>query len=67
MKEFVKIAVGMILVLALSPLAGFWIVALVGAALILLPASAAIAKLAPETWKHIEHHLFPRASFWSAS
>ena len=42
MKEFFKIAVCVILVVALAPFAGFWIVALVGAGLILLPLGAAL-------------------------
>jgi len=67
MKEFIKIALCAIVVLALSPLAGFWIVALVGAGLLLLPMSAAIATTCPETWKHIEDSLFSRTSSLSAS
>ncbi len=66
MKEL-KIAVCVILVLALSPLVGFWIVALVGAGLLLLPIGAAVATAFPETWKHIEDNLFSRNSFLSAS
>ena len=67
MKEFFKITVCVILVLALSPFAGFWIVALVGAGLLLLPIGAAIATACPETWKHIEDGLFSRTSSLSAS
>ena len=67
MKELLKIAVCAILVLALSPLAGFWIVALVGAGLLLLPIGAAVATAFPKTWKHIEDNLFSRNSFLSAS
>ena len=67
MKEFFKIAVFVILLLALSPFAGFWIVALVGAGLLLLPIGAAIATACPETWKHIEDGLFSRTSSLSAS
>jgi hypothetical protein len=67
MKESIKIAVCAIVVLALAPLAGFWIVALVGAMLLLLPMSAAIATAFPETWKHVEESLFSRTSSLSAS
>ncbi len=67
MKEFFKIAVCAILVLTLAPVAGFWIVALVGAALLLLPMSAAIATAFPEAWKQIEDSLFSRTSSLSAS
>ncbi len=67
MKELLKIAVCAVLVLALSPLAGFWIVALVGAGLLLLPIGAVVAKTCPETWKHIENNLFSRTFFPSAS
>ncbi len=67
MKEFFKIAVCAILVLMLAPVAGFWIVALVGAALLLLPMSAAIATAFPEAWKQIEDSLFSRTSSLSAS
>ena len=65
MKEFFKIAVCVILVVALAPFAGFWIVALVGAGLI-LPLGAALAKTRPETWKHIQDSLFSRISSLSA-
>lgn len=67
MKEFIKIAACAIVVLALSPLAGFWIVALVGTGLLLLPIGAALATICPETWKHIEDSLFSRTSTLSAS
>lgn len=67
MKELFKITVCVILVLALSPLAGFWIVALVGTGLLLLPIGAALATTCPETWKRIEDSLFSRTSSLSAS
>ncbi len=67
MKEFIKIAVCAIVVLVLSPLAGFWIVALIGAALLLLPMSAAIATAFPKTWRHIEDSLLSRTSSLPAS
>lgn len=60
MMNLLKIVVVVLLVLALSPLAGFWIVALVGAGLILLPLGAVMAKVFPETWKHLEHSLLPQ-------
>ncbi|MBK8185524.1 MAG: hypothetical protein IPK63_22550 [Candidatus Competibacteraceae bacterium] len=58
MKNMTKIAVFIVLVLALSPFAGFWIVALVGAGLILLPASAVVSTFFPKTWHRIEESLF---------
>ncbi|QQS54837.1 MAG: hypothetical protein IPM89_03050 [Candidatus Competibacteraceae bacterium] len=60
MKNIIKIAVLTIVVLVLSPVLGFWIVALVGAALFLLPAGAAVSVLFPKTWRHIEDSLFSR-------
>jgi hypothetical protein len=67
MKELLKIAVCAILVLALAPVLGFWIVALIGAGLLLLPIGTLVATTFPETWKHIEDHLFARNSSLSAS
>ena len=60
MRNIIKIAVLAIVVLALSPALGFWIVALVGAALFLLPAGAAVSVLFPKAWRHIEGSLFSR-------
>ena len=62
MKELLKIAVGAILILALAPLAGFWIVALVGAGLLLLPIGTVVATAFPKTWKHIENNWSSRGS-----
>jgi hypothetical protein len=67
MNELFKIVVCAVVMLALSPLAGFWIVALVGAGLLLLPLSAAIATAFPEMWKHVEDSLFARSSSLSAT
>ncbi len=60
MKDIIKMAVLAIVVLALSPALGFWIVALLGAALFLLPAGAAVSVLFPKAWRHIEDSLFSR-------
>lgn len=61
MKDITKIAVFAILVLALSPFAGFWIVALIGAGLLLLPVGAVISTFFPKAWRHIEGSLFSRS------
>jgi hypothetical protein len=52
----IKMAVLAILVLALSPFVGFWIVALVGAALFLLPVGATVLALFPRTFRQAEDH-----------
>jgi hypothetical protein len=67
MRDIIKIAVFAIVVLALSPLAGFWIVALVGAALVLLPAGAVISAAFPKAWKQIENSLSSRTHFLPAA
>lgn len=58
MKNMTKVAVFTLLVLALAPFAGFWIVALIGAGLLVLPVSAVISKYFPDTWHHIEASVF---------
>lgn len=63
MSNIIKIAVLAIVILALSPVLGFWIVALLGAALFLLPAGAAVSVLFPKAWHHIEDSLFSRTHF----
>lgn len=60
MKNMTKVAVFTILVLALAPFAGFWIVALIGAGLLVLPLGAILSKYFPETWQHIEASLFAK-------
>lgn len=60
MKDLSKVIVFAVLVLALAPFGGFWIVALIGAGLLVLPASAVIAKFFPKTWHRIEESLFDR-------
>ncbi len=60
MKDIIKMVVLAGLALALSPMLGFWIVALVGAALFLIPAGAAVSVLFPKAWRHIEDSLFSR-------
>jgi hypothetical protein len=62
MKELLKVAVFAILVLALSPFLGFWLVALIGALVFLLPVGAAFSALFPKTWHHIEDDVFSRFS-----
>jgi hypothetical protein len=52
----IKMAVFAILVLALSPFVGFWIVALVGAALFLLPVGAAVLALFPMAFRQAGDH-----------
>ena len=52
----IKVAVFAIMVLALSPLVGFWIVALVGAALFLLPVGATVSALFPKAFRQAEDH-----------
>jgi hypothetical protein len=64
-QELIQGAVFAIVALALSPLVGLWIVALAGAALVLLPISAAVSTIFPKTWKPVEDGLlsalFPTA------
>jgi hypothetical protein len=48
MKSFIKGVIFAVLVLALSPFLGFWIVALVGAGLILLPVGVSLATFFPK-------------------
>ena len=67
MKELFKIAACALLVLALAPMAGFWVVALVGTALFVLPLGVIFSTVFPKTWKHIEDDLFARTSSLSAS
>jgi hypothetical protein len=67
MNELIKIAVCTIIVIALSPLLGFWIVALVGAGLILLPAGVIFSTIFPKAWKHVEDNLFSNKSSLSPS
>ncbi|MFZ1830959.1 MAG: hypothetical protein WAW42_19790 [Candidatus Competibacteraceae bacterium] len=67
MKELCKIAGFAILVLALSPFLGFWLVALVGALVFLLPVGAALSALFPKTWHHLEDDVLSRFSRLSIS
>ncbi|HPF59821.1 MAG TPA: hypothetical protein P5149_00540 [Candidatus Competibacteraceae bacterium] len=67
MKELIKVAVFSILVLALSPFLGFWLVALIGALIFLLPVGAVVSMLFPEACHHIEDDVFSRFSRLSAS
>jgi hypothetical protein len=63
MRNITKIAAFAILLLALAPFAGFWIVALIGAGLLLLPVGAAIAEFLPTAWRHIEDSLLAKTHF----
>ncbi len=67
MKELLKIAACALLVVALSPVIGFWVVALVGVATFLLPVGIAFSTTFPKTWKHIEDSLFTTTSSLSVS
>lgn len=67
MKELIKVAVFAILVLALSPFLGFWLVALVGALIFLLPVGAVVSALFPKTCHHIEDDVFSKFSRLSTS
>ena len=57
MKDLVKIVAFAVLVSALAPFAGFWIVALVGASLLALPLAALVSKFFPDAWRHLEEVL----------
>lgn len=48
MKDFIKTAVFLILVLALSTFSGFWIVAFFGAGMLFLPLGAVIFAIFPK-------------------
>jgi len=65
MKELVKVAVFVILGLALSPFLGFWLVALAGVLAFLLPVGAVVSALFPETCHHIEDDVFSKFSHLS--
>ena len=67
MKELIKVVVFAILVLALSPFLGFWLVALVGALIFLLPVGAVVSALFPKTCHHIEDDVFSKFSRLSTS
>lgn len=67
MNELIKIAVCAIIVVVLSPLLGFWIVALIGVALFLLPVGVVFSTLFPKAWKHVENSLFSKTSSLSPS
>ncbi|MFO1371940.1 MAG: hypothetical protein U1F42_05955 [Candidatus Competibacteraceae bacterium] len=63
MKEFIKIAVLAMLVVVLSPIAGYWITALIGAALFLLPVGVLVSMLFPKVWKQLEDSALAKVSF----
>ncbi|HRX71668.1 MAG: hypothetical protein KDJ22_08070 [Candidatus Competibacteraceae bacterium] len=62
MKELLKVAVFAILILVLSPFLGFWLVALVGALVFLLPMGAVASALFPDTCHHIEDDVLAKFS-----
>jgi hypothetical protein len=62
MKELLKVTVFAILVLVLSPFLGFWLVALVGALVFLLPLGAVASALFPATCHHIEDDVLAKFS-----
>ncbi len=63
MKDLVKLVAFAVLVIALAPFAGFWIVALVGAGLLALPLAAVISKFCPNIWRHLEDVLASKTHF----
>ena len=67
MKEFFKITICALLAAVLSPMIGFWVVALVGSAMALLPLSMALSKAFPGAWDRMRASLFGGASSLSAS
>jgi hypothetical protein len=62
MKQFAKIVLCALLAVALSPIIGFWIVALLGALMILLPVGIGLSTVFPKTWRHVEEVLLSRTS-----
>lgn len=66
MKDLSKVVVFAVLVLALAPFGGFWIVALLGAGLLLLPIGAMIAKFFPKTWHRFAESLFAKSHLITA-
>ena len=66
MKDLSKVVVFAVLMLALAPFGGFWIVALIGAGLLLLPIGAMIATFFPKTWHRFEESLFDKTHILSA-
>jgi hypothetical protein len=66
MKEILKVVVCVLLAVALSPAVGFWVVALVGASMALLPLGVAFSTAFPKTGKHLVERLFARTSSLSA-
>lgn len=62
MKQFVKVVACALLAVALSPVIGFWIVALLGALMILLPVGIGLSTMFPKVWRHVEEVLLSRTS-----
>lgn len=62
MKQFLKVLVCVLLAAALSPVIGFWVVALLGAMMILLPVGIGLSRVFPKTWSHLEEMLLSGTS-----
>ncbi len=63
MKDLVKLVAFAVVVIALAPFTGFWIVALVGAGLLALPLAALISRFFPNAWRHLEDVLIHKTYF----
>lgn len=66
MREVLKVAACALLVALLSPMAGFWVVALVGSTMLLLPLGIAVSTAFPRAWKRIWGNLFAGSGSLSA-
>ena len=67
MKELLTITICALLVVVLSPMIGFWVVALVGSAMALLPLGAALSQAFPKAWAHMSESAFGGKTHLSAS
>lgn len=67
MKELLNITICALLVVVLSPMIGFWVVALVGSAMALLPLGMALSKAFPEKWAQLSESVFGGRTRLSAS
>ena len=66
MREVLKVAACALLGALLSPMAGFWVVALVGSTMLLLPLGIAVSTAFPKAWKRIWGNLFTGSGSLSA-
>jgi hypothetical protein len=62
MKQFIKAVLCVLVAVALSPVIGFWLVALLGALMILLPVGIGLSTVFPKTWRHVEEVLLSKTS-----